>query len=270
MVADMYKRRMKGAMVGGVIVLAVVAVWLLFNPPQSGQDWLEVSAFSLPLAFMIGVGFESRHKYLQVKDIHVPEAAVTLSELNHLVLKKDVSFFPRLLLFQKNGTFIGRIQPVTVPFWLYPLGFISNDAILTIFPITYGFFTTDHQKLLTFRRKGFLNTTVTMYSAEGEVLGVYEQADLKSLLTIKGTLYHKSGEPLLPVNVKGFSGDFRLKDEDGKQWAHFFSGYFPHEYTDLFRDTHNDIVDLADDLEETEKQLLLALIAFLFIQKRQR
>ncbi|MFD2762420.1 hypothetical protein [Lentibacillus juripiscarius] len=270
MIAEMYQRRMKGTVVAAVAVLAIIAVWLLFNWPHSGKDWLEASVLLLPLGFIIAVGFTSRHKYHQVKDIHVPEAVVTITELDHLVIKKDVGFFPQLLLFQKNGTFIGKVKPVRAPFWLYPLDLILKELTLLIFPVTYGFYTTENQKLFTFRRKGLLNTTVMIYAEDGKTLGVYEQTDLKSLLTIKGTLYDPSGEKLLPVNVKGFSGDFRLKDEDGKQWAHFFNGYFPHEYTNLFRDIDNDIVDLAKNLAEKEKQLLIALVSFLFVQKRQR
>ncbi|WP_430787090.1 hypothetical protein VBD025_15535 [Virgibacillus flavescens] len=270
MIAEMYQRRMKGSIVALVALLAVIAVWILIVPPQSGGEWLEISVLALPLAFLIAICFTSRHKYLQVKDIQVPEKTVSLMELDHLVLKKDVGFFPKLLLFQKNGTFIGKLKPVTIPFWLYPLDILLNELTLVIFPVTYGFYTIDNQKRFTFKRKGFLNTTVRIYSGEGEVLGFYEQADLKSLLTIKGTLYNKLGEALLPVNVKGFSGDFTMKNIDGKQWAHFFNGYFPHKYTDLFRDIDNDIVDLADDLEDHEKLLLIALISFLFVQKRRR
>lgn len=109
-----------------------------------------------------------------------------------------------------------------------------------------------------------------IYAEDGKTLGVYEQTDLKSLLTIKGTLYDPSGEKLLPVNVKGFSGDFRLKDEDGKQWAHFSMG-ISHMNT-LICSGISIMISWTwqKNLAEKEKQLLIALVSFLFVQKRQR
>lgn len=39
---------------------------------------------------------------------------------------------------------------------------------------------------------------------------------------------------MFSVEIKGMFGDFTLRDEMDKQWAHFYGGYFPHTYTKPF------------------------------------
>ncbi len=77
-------------------------------------------------------------------------------------------------------------------------------------------------------------------------------------------------EVVLPVKTSGFSGDFSLKDTNDHRWAYFFNGRFPHEYTGIFRDVDNDIVELSDDLSIEHKMLLLGMIGYLFIARNNR
>lgn len=100
---------------------------------------------------------------------------------------------------------------------------------------------------------------MTVHNPQGEKMGKFVQEDLKSIINIKGELEDIAGNVLLPVTIKGFSGDFTLTDDEGQQWAHFYHGYFPHD------DMHNDIVKLPHDLEEEQQGLLLAIICFLFL-----
>lgn len=70
--------------------------------------------------------------------------------------------------------------------------------------------------------------------------------------------------------MSGFSGDFNLVDEEGRCWADFYNGRFPHEYTELFRDIDNDIVGLSGQLREDEKQLVIGAVGFLFMERQLR
>lgn len=110
---------------------------------------------------------------------------------------------------------------------------------------------------------------VTVKNVHGRKLGEYVQEDWKSLVNIKGVLRDADDKLILPVKVKAFSCDFTLTDSEGRQWARFYNGYFPHEYTNIFRDVYNDIVELSDNLSKHHKMLLIAMIGFLFLQRNQ-
>lgn len=90
--------------------------------------------------------------------------------------------------------------------------------------------------------------------------------NFKSLLNIKGELFDENNEFLLPVTVYGLSGNFSLNFEN-EQWAYFYNGHFPYEYTKIFRDVDNDIVEVSNTLSEEDKVRLLAVIGFLFIAR---
>ena len=59
---------------------------------------------------------------------------------------------------------------------------------------------------------------VTIHAQE-ERLGKYKK--LKSLIKVKGTLKDAIGKVILPTEIKGFSGDFTLQDEEGQRGAIF-------------------------------------------------
>jgi len=96
-------------------------------------------------------------------------------------------------------------------------------------------------------------------------MGTYLQEELKALFHIKGKLLNEKEEPMITIQGSGFSGDFQWKDEAGKTWASFYNDRFPHEYTEIFRDTYNDLVQLSDSISKQEKTLLLAVVGYLFM-----
>ncbi|SFE35264.1 hypothetical protein [Alteribacillus iranensis] len=214
--------------------------------------------------FMAGIAVSSWQKFMEIKDIHVSESNKTVIVLDHLVLKKDVHFFPRLLLFEKQGYFVGTVKPLPIPFLLYPVSLLLRDSLMMMLPLTYGVFSNEDNLLLTFKRKGMKQSRVTIHAQE-ERLGKYKK--LKSLIKVKGTLKDAIGKVILPTEIKGFSGDFTLQDEEGQRGGHFYNGYFPHEYTKLFRDVDNDIMDLKDNLSRNHKILLIAMICFIFLER---
>ena len=188
-------------------------------------------------------------------------------DLNHVVIKKDVGFTPRLLLFEKDGKFIGMVKPLKIPWWMFPFR-IFNKSMLELFSLTYGFISHDGETQFTFRKKGWLKQVkLTIFDQENKEIGTYIQEELKALFHIKGKLFNEKEEQILSIKASGFSGDFSWDDEEGNQWAYFYNGKFPHEYTDIFRDTHNDIVELSDNLSNLNKIRLLAVIGYLFMAR---
>ncbi|GAB3790252.1 hypothetical protein [Virgibacillus kimchii] len=265
MIAEMYKRREKlGYFFLGYTIL-IMLWWIIFQTPNTSGEWLEMLVFLVPLGFIFSIIIMSRSHYKSVKDIAIPHSQQEILDLNHVVIKKDAAFTPRLLLFENNGHYIGMIKPVMMPWWMYPFQFFY-DALLQFLPLTYGFISHKGETLFTFRKKGWLKQTkLTIFNRDKKKIGIYVQEELKSLFQIKGTLFNEQKKQILSIKASGFSGSFSWNDEEGNQWAYFYNGKFPHEYTNLFRDIQNDIVALSDTLSKEDKIRLLAIIGYLFI-----
>ena len=266
MIAKMYKRREKLAFVLLCITLIMLVVYVGYVKPQSWKEWLEASALLLPMLFLVSVFISSRNKFNQVKELSIPEADVPIIDSEHVVWKPDAAFIPRLLAFQKNGAYAGVLEPVNIPRWLQPLVWLRN-SVLFMAPSTFSFYNKNGEEVFRLKRRGFKETTVTISDGEGTHLGNYVQEEFKSFLYIKGEIQDNKGNTLLPVKTSSFSGDFSLYDEHDHRWAHFYNGRFPHEYTKIFRDIDNDIVELSDQLTNDHKILLLGTISFLFMQR---
>ncbi|MGP4077195.1 hypothetical protein [Halobacillus sp. K22] len=266
MIADMYKRREKLAYsLTGVLIL-VMAGYLVWNLPETSQEWLEAVVLLVPVIFMVMIAGSSRHKYNKVKALSIPEASGSLMESDHVIWKSDAVSLPRLLAFEKNGAYFGMLKMEKLPWWSHPIVFFQK-SILSFIPSTYSFYTQEGEKLFSFRRNGFKETNVTIYDKEGNHLGTYIQEEFRSLFKVKGEIKDEKNLSVLSVKASGTSGDFSLSDEDGHRWAHFYNGRFPHEYTKLFRDVDNDIVELSNELSLKNKRLLLAVISFLFMNR---
>jgi len=267
LVAEMYKRRVKmGYFFLGFTIL-IILLWIIFQTPETSGEWLEMLVFLVPLGFILSIIIMSRSHYKKVKDVEIPNSKQGLLELNHVVVKKDVSLTPKLLVFEKNGNFIGKVKPLEIPWWLYPFQFF-HEALLAFIPLTYGFISHKGETLFTFRKNGWLKQTkLTIYNRDTKKIGTYIQEELKSLFQIKGKLYNIKGEKILSIHASGFSGDFSWEDEERNQWAYFYNGKFPHEYTNIFRDIQNDIVALSDKLSKEDKIRMLAIIGYLFMTR---
>lgn len=265
LIAEMYKRREKlGYIFLGFIILVIIG-WLLFQTPATLGEWLEMLIFLVPLGLIVSIIIISRFHYNKVKNVDIPHSKKQLLDLDHTVIKKDVGLIPRLLLFEKDGKFIGVIKPLHIPWWMYPFC-ILNESLLELFSLTYGFISSNGEIQFTFRNTGRLKQLkLTIFNQENKKIGTYIQEEWKALFQIKGKLLNEKEEKIISIQASGFYGDFSWKDKDGNQWAYFYNGKFPHEYTKVFRDMQNDIVKLSNDLSKQEKVLLLAVIGCLFM-----
>lgn len=88
-----------------------------------------------------------------MKDIQIHESKASLLELDHLVLKKDLGFFPRLLLFEKSGHFVGTIKPIRIPFIFYPMSLLLRDSLIMEFRLLMVFFRIKEMCCLPLREK---------------------------------------------------------------------------------------------------------------------
>lgn len=267
MIKEMYKRRENLGYIFLGFVILVILGWVLLRPPESTGEWLEMLVFLIPIGLVFSIILLSRSQYNKVKDFQIPNSEQQLLDLNHVVIKKDAALIPRLLLFEKDGKFIGMVKPLEIPWWMYPL-LILDSSFMIFFPLTYGFIKHDGKTQFIFQKKGWLKQVkLTICDQENKEIGTYIQEELKALFHIKGELFNEEAEQILSIKASGFSGSFSWNDEEGNQWAYFYNGKFPHEYTDIFRDTQNDIVELSDKLSKQDKIRLLAVIGYLFISR---
>ncbi|WP_203334580.1 hypothetical protein [Planococcus beigongshangi] len=267
MLAEMYKRREKHSRLFLIFTVAVMIGFLILQTPETLREWWELLFFLFPVGLILSIIFISRQQYNKVKDIPILESEKELFDVTEVVVKKDMALLPRLLLFEPSGELIAEVKPIDVDWWMRVL-LAANSELISIFPLTFGFFSQTGEKLITFRKKGWLKQVeLKIFEGDQRKIGTYIQEELKAFIHIKGELFDELGNTLLAIKVSGFSGNFSWSDEEGRQWASFSKGFFPHEYTELFSDSHNHIVKLSDGLTEDDKVRLLAVIGYLFMAR---
>ncbi|MBU9674768.1 hypothetical protein KQ939_09325 [Planococcus sp. CP5-4] len=267
MLAEMYKKREKLAYVFLVGTLASALIFFIFATPKTPSDWVELLFFLFPIGLSIAIVLISRAHYKKVKDIEIPQSEKQLLELKDIVIKKDAALIPRLLLFEKSGQYVGSVEIAKTSWWVYPFLFFAS-SLISLFPMTYKLASNDGTSEITFRKTGWLKQSkVEIFNKEQKKIGTYIQEELKALFNIRGVLYDEEEEAVLSIKASGFSGSFSWNDQQGRRLAYFYNGMFPHEYTHLFRDTHNDIVELAEDTADKDKIRLLAVIGFIFFTR---
>ena len=267
LLAEMYKRREKHSKVFLIFTLTVIAGFAIFQTPETSREWWEMLVFLFPIGLVLTIMYISRHQYNKVKDIQIPESKKELFDLTEVVIQKESAFIPQILLFEPTGELAAVVKPIGVPWWLRLLVLVDKDA-LSIFQTTYGIFSQDGERLITIRKKGWLKQVrLTIFEGEHREIGTYIQEELKSLIHVKGELFDEQGNSLLAIKASGFSGNFSWNDEQGRQWGYFYNGIFPHEYTELFRDSHNHIVKVSDEISKDDKTRLLAVISYLFMAR---
>lgn len=269
MIAEMYKRREKLAYIAFIALVLIGTGFVFYTSPSSTEEWLESAALFLPALMMAGIAIASRIKYHKVKDVAIPVSNANIVNLNHIVIKKDAAWLPKLLVFEKSGAFIGTFQIKRIPWWAYLVIFYQS-SLITFLPIQMVFTSNKGEVVFSCRRKGFKRSVVEILAPGDEHIGSYIQEEFKSLVNIKGELRDRDGDLLMNVKSSGFTGDFTLNDRDGHLWARFYNGIFPHEYTTIFRDVYNDIVEMSDRLSEKHKILLLGMVGYLFLNRNSR
>jgi hypothetical protein len=269
MIADMYKRREKLAYIAFLTLVILGVGFLFYTGPDTVEQWLEGAALLLPALMMLGVGIGSRVKFNKVKSISIPQSSRNIMEIDHIIIKKDVSWMPKMLVFEKSGSFLGFFQLINIPWWTRMI-ILYRSSSFSFFPVEIAFTSNSGEVMFTCRRRGFKQSVVEMYDNQGDFIGSYIQEELKSVFTIKGELKDSEGKTLLEVKSSGFTGDFTLYDGDGHLWARFYNGRFPHEHTEIFRDVYNDMVEMSERLTGDQKILLLGMIGYLFMNRNNR
>ncbi|KSU62935.1 hypothetical protein AS034_12635 [[Bacillus] enclensis] len=269
MIADMYKRREKLAYIAFITLVAIGAGFLFYTGADSVEQWMEAVAFLMPALMMLGVGIGSRSKYKKVKGISIPRSSRNILEIDHIIFKKDASWMPKMLVFEKNGSFLGSFHLTNVPWWAR-LFILLRSSSFTFLPVEIAFTSNKGDVVFTCRRRGFKQSIVEIYNTQGDFTGAYIQEEIKSVFTIKGELKDREGKCLLQVKSSGFTGNFTLYDRDGLLWARFYNGRFPHEHTEIFRDVYNDMVGMTNRIPENHKILLLGMVGYLFMNRNNR
>lgn len=267
MLAEMYKKREKLAYLFLVGTLVMALVFFFATTPETSTEWIELLPLLFPIGLSITVALISRAHYKKVKDIQIPQSEKQLLDLKDIVIKKDAALIPRLLLFEKSGQYVGSVEIAKTSWWVYPFLFFAS-SLISLFPMNYQLVSNEGASQITFRKTGWLKQSkIEIFNSSQEKIGTYIQEELKALFNIKGILYDEKEEELLSIKASGFSGSFSWNDQQGRRLAYFYNGMFPHEYTHLFRDTHNDIVELAEDTADKDKLRLLAVIGFIFFTR---
>ncbi|WP_163583122.1 hypothetical protein [Gracilibacillus saliphilus] len=266
MIANMYKRRERLALIFLGVITLIFAGFLIVETPSNTDEWLEAGSMLVPFIFLIIIASMSRYKYQNVKDVDIPLSARTIEDIDHVVLKKDATFITQLLVFEQTGSFLGTYKFTSLAWWQYPIAILMS-SLFSFLPYSVSYFSNQDEKLFTFKRKGFKKTILDVYDEKNCFIGQYEQEEFKSILQIKGRILDRDGQMILPVKASGGNGDFDIRDQDGLRWSYFYNGRFPHEYTEVFKEIDNDMVEFSNRISREQKILLLAMIGYMFLNR---
>jgi hypothetical protein len=200
MIASMYKRREKVACIVFLSLVMFGGGFIAIMRPDTAEQWMESVLIIVPALMMLGMAIASRRSYNKVKDAKIPESNADITGLNHIVIKKDAAWLPKLLVFEKTGSFIGTVHLKKVPWWAYPVILYKTSSI-TFFPIEMVFTSSKGEVVFSCIRKGFKQSVVEIFGPGGEPAGTYIQEEFKSLVHIKGELRDNEGETLLKVKA---------------------------------------------------------------------
>lgn len=176
MIAEMYKRRvtMSYTLIG--LVAFVIVGYAYVEPPKTTADWGEFAVFLIPVVMLVTIAVLNRRHYNKIVSVDIPKSARSIFDLDHLVMKKDAAFFPRLLCFEKDGNYVGSLEPINIPWYVYPFGFFYSSLVVH-FPLTYAFIDNQENTLFTFKQKGFKRTLLTIFNQHDHKMGYYKQEE---------------------------------------------------------------------------------------------
>ncbi|UFJ40738.1 hypothetical protein LOK74_22550 [Brevibacillus humidisoli] len=267
MLSTFHKKQSTIYIVLFAILLAIIVGLLILEPPQDGEGWANIAGISLAALFFLVLAVREKQRARHTAETVVEKSERHLLQADRLIVKKTAGFLPQYWLFYANGKYLARIAVQRVPWYAYLLQLVPNLTVHLWLPLTYTIRDHDDKPIGSFRNNARMKLEVAIFDAEGQKIGIYKQNDWKTVLTFQGVLEDAQGRPLLKAKSSGFTGDFSITDEEGKQWAVFRYGWVPVEQQQLFKDYNNPYIEIDDDLSANERLMLLAMISTWFARK---
>lgn len=167
-----------------------------------------------------------------------------------------IAFMPaptlRLLLFDHKGLLLGEIRDQNMHWFMW---MIPNFLSLLL-PKKYILINSKEEVIARYYLKAGLSSSMTVYNANHEIIGYYQEQWRNSLFKVKGTLYKSDMKEWITVS-SGFSLDsLHLQTVNEKKVASFQEGWMPLEWAKRF-ELNTPIIAFPSIVDESERIIVL-------------
>lgn len=175
-------------------------------------------------------------------------------KLNCFIVKTDVWFFKRLLIFDADGKYVGLTKMEINSFKSLLLSQLSYYKILV--PIPYKIFDHEGNIVCIFKREGFKSAVVNIYNGHHECIGKVEFDEVRTLLKFSGHAF--VGDNKYKISSKLFFEDTQSEIINLSSFNNRI------EYHYIFRDISNEVAVLKEPISTDNGKVGLAVLAILY------
>lgn len=175
--------------------------------------------------------------------------------INHIIMKQDIWYFKRLMMFDEKGRYIGMATMNLENIEHFFLSFLSHFSIIV--PIDYHLRDHGGNLISIFKRRGFRSATVDIFDKERNPIGRVDFDELKIIIKFKGTVF--TGGKYYPVAT-----EFLFEDADVKGLLDLSSFSNAIAYHNIFRSMNNEVAKLEEPINTDIGKVALTLMAVLY------
>lgn len=202
---------------------------------------------------LVMVGY-SAFCYVSTKKSNPGKAELDYLTLDRFIIKTDVWFFKRLLMFDHHGKFIGKTTLKINNLKTFLLSFLSHFMIIV--PIFYEVKDYNQNLIVKFKREGFRSAVVNIFDVDDRHIGKVEFDELRVLLKFKGNVYVSDDKYRV-------SSEFLFEDVQSNI-MHLDSFSNRVEYHYIFREMSNEVGTFSEPISTDTGKVSLALLNILY------
>ena len=266
---EVYKKTSLVGFISGIGTTVFGIFYYFYNYESFSENGLLLIEIGLVALGAVGTGiyFKSAHEKLKDVPLHSEESDIDIGRLRELNIQWVPSPFPKMYNVDADGNPIFKIEPSKQKPIARKLTFFSLFSNGFIIPATYDILDMQDDLLASFTNWTNGNRYVlTLYDANGEKIGHFEQRLTQSKLKNRGTLFYADGAVWRELEAKNTAGDIDIKGEDGDTSATYRYGRFPYALKPAFQaEALHSHVRFGSQASEDEK-LAYTMIFFFWLK----
>lgn len=248
-----YQRFMRAFLLSIVSIFpAAVGIIIFYYFTEEAVSVL-ITAGMLTMTF-IGMSGYYLFCYYSTKKYDRGNVELNYEKLSRFIIKTDIWFFKRLLVFDVDGRYVGLTKIDISGLKSLFISHLSYYKIIV--PLMYKIYDHKGNIVCMFKREGFKSATVNIYNDNNEWIGKIEFDELKTILKFSGTVYvgnttHRVTSELFFEDVD--SGIMKLSSFQNRMEYHY-----------IFRDMYNETATLQSPISVNEGKVGLAVLCMLY------
>ena len=213
-----------------------------------------IISWAVTAASIIIITLYSVFCYFSTKKYDPGFRSLDYSTLDRFIVKTDVWFFKRLLIFDTDGKYVGMTKIDINGIKSFFLSHLSYYNIIV--PLLYRIYDHEGNVICMFKRAGFKSAVVNIFDADGESIGRVEFDEFKTLIKFSGHAFTENGTYQISSEI------FFEDAESSLMKLSSFKNRVEYHY--IFRDMNNETAELKSPISETEGKVGLAVLALLY------